>query len=159
MDEIVTSIRTTQDRDKLVDDIAEFEKAQFVDESKRQMIYDSIDRKNLDILNSINLVDDPEILKKLREKILGLEVVIISISFEPSERTIESVASWVRDNFGPDTVVQFDIDKEIGAGAVVSYKGKYAAFTVEDRLEEYIKQNKRHIIDTIKKGQGAIGLQ
>ena len=148
MDEILQLVRTTDDRDQMIDDIDEFEKAQFLGGNRKDGLYKKINSENLKILRQY--ADDPEALKKLRNDLLDLEIVRVTISYEPSVSTVDMVSSWARENLKRDVLVSFDIDKNIEGGAVISFRGKYANLTIKDQLEIYFRDNRDLLIEKIQ---------
>jgi len=151
MDEILDLIKTTEDRDRFITDIGGFEKVHYLSDEKAKDEIHKISPENISALNSLfKSKNTKRDLNKLKDKLIQLPVIRIVISFDPPESVIGVMSDWVRENLDKHALLQINVKRKIGAGAEISYEGKYLSHTIESRLEEYFQENKRRMIEKIR---------
>ncbi len=154
MDDIINSIKTTKDRDEFIIDIDEFEKTKYLSSEDGVKELRKIKSVNQELIRSfLSRNSSSKSLSDLKDELVHLEVVRIVLSFDPKQSTIEELSRWSRENLDKSVLIYVETDKTIGAGVVVTYKGKYVSHTIEDKLEEYFNTNKDSLISKIKANQ------
>lgn len=90
----------------------------------------------------VNL-NDPEsfagFLSNLRSIIKSMPVVTIQIAFPPSAEIVKEVADWFVENYGKNVLVETQFDKDLIAGAVVTFDQKSKDFSLKKRIEAKYK--------------------
>ncbi len=81
-----------------------------------------------------------EVLSKLKKELEQVSTLDLSVAVTPSESFIEAIFAWARRNLGENVVVNFKKNPLIVAGAIISYKGQYADFSVAKKLKQEFKQ-------------------
>lgn len=78
--------------------------------------------------------DKSTLLSGLREKIISLKPLKLTLAFEPTAEFIEKLHEWTADNLGEEIVLDFEVNPKIIAGAVISYSGRYFDFSLSRLL-------------------------
>lgn len=76
-------------------------------------------------------------LTKLKKELGELVTLELSIALSPPQSFIDKIFDWVQRNVGDNIVINFKKNPSIVGGAVVSYKGKYADFSLSRQLKQY----------------------
>ncbi len=72
-------------------------------------------------------------LKQVSEwPVLG--IVIVS---EPDENVVAKASAWARKNVDKRCVIEFKIDRSLGLGARIEYRGKLKDYSVKNNLDKY----------------------
>lgn len=77
-----------------------------------------------------------EELTKLNQYLKDLEELKLTLSFTPKADGLGKIISWVKQNVGRETVLEFYKDESILGGATLSYRGKYKDYSLKKTLEE-----------------------
>jgi F0F1-type ATP synthase delta subunit len=80
--------------------------------------------------------------KKALELVKILELTIV---FDPKQEVIERIWLWVRKNVGEGVVIKFNVDRSIGAGAVLVYEGKYRNYSLKKKLDDYFASRSQDV--------------
>ena len=76
----------------------------------------------------------------LRSFLSKLPRMTLTIAFEPTESFIQSLADWFGKNLAGKTVLEILVKREIIAGVVIEYNGKYKDYSCAGQVEEGLKQ-------------------
>lgn len=87
----------------------------------------------------------------LKDQLHNLKVIKITLAFEPSQRTITNIFSWILGNIGFGIVLDINYDKTIIGGAVIYFEGKYKDFSLKKRLDTTFKNRREEIMDVYEK--------
>lgn len=74
-------------------------------------------------------------LKALRQIILELKEINITIAVDPSNEIVDTVHSWLETNIGKSLIINFEKNESLIGGAQISYMGKYFELTLKKELE------------------------
>lgn len=91
------------------------------------------------ISNLLTIKNQKEVITELKNQLAMVKFMELTISFEPSTKTINKISSLVKSSISPNIALDIKIDKEIIGGAVISYNGKYLDFSLKKKLEEVLK--------------------
>lgn len=80
--------------------------------------------------------DIEKTLRKLKKKLEEMEFVQITIAFDPSSENISKLSDWVKNNIDKNILIDLRVRPYIVAGATISYKGKYADYTLTKVFSE-----------------------
>ncbi len=85
-------------------------------------------------------------LKKLQESLRKCKTLQLTIAFHPDEITIAVFSSWVKKNIANNVLLDIQIDKTIGAGALIIIDGKYKDFSIRKKLADIFQIKKEEIL-------------
>lgn len=80
-------------------------------------------------------------LSSIVELIPKLPVLSLTIAFEPKEKTLQALSEWSLLNINKQALFDITVDKNLIAGAVVNYKGKYLDFSIRPRFEQILLES------------------
>lgn len=80
-------------------------------------------------------------LKALRQLVLDMEGVDLTLAIDPTEDLIDEISAWLYKVSGRHLVITFKKKQELIAGAEVSYLGRYNSFSLDKILEEEINSS------------------
>jgi hypothetical protein len=103
---------------------------------------EELDPKIFDQFNSFNITDN---LKKLEAQIYAAKTVFLFIPFDMPNKEVGQLSSWVKGNFGDETLLDFKYDHTLIGGCAISYKGVLKDFSVK----ALINQRKPEIIKAL----------
>ena len=81
-----------------------------------------------------------EVLNSLKKELEKMSTLDLSVAVTPSESFIKAVFAWAQRNLGDGVVVNFKKNPLIVGGAIISYNGQYADFSVAKKLKQEFKQ-------------------
>jgi F0F1-type ATP synthase delta subunit len=157
--DIITSLKTTQEAEFLVSEIDALMSNFFESEevSMRKAL-DSISEESkfkiMQIFTKNNLnPNDRDIVvkffKTLKELIKRLKVVKLILAFEPTGKTIANIHNFVKETLGIGYILEIEVSKEVLAGAVVIFNGKYVDFSLKKRIEDTFGTKREEILKYI----------
>jgi len=74
-------------------------------------------------------------LEELKNQLLNLAVVSLTVALKPDESFLEKLSGWVKVNIGERAVLEIEVDAAILGGALVSYNGKYRDYSLRKALK------------------------
>ncbi len=74
------------------------------------------------------------LVKQLQEALKTCTVLTMTIAFRSDEETITVFSSWAKENVGINTVLEIQVDKTIGGGALIVVNGKYKDYSIKKKL-------------------------
>ncbi len=130
------SLRLSNILDKMFENDFNLEKAlieEFGIEKKDKFIMQLHENK---LSTNIN-----DFLKTLPEIVAKIPIITITIAFEPSQETLQSISQWFLINLKTQYILDLQIDRKIIGGAVINFNGKYKDYSIKPLFNEIIKQN------------------
>ena len=82
-------------------------------------------------------------LTALRDAVLALPLLHMTLAFEPSARGIAAFSEKARSYFGPDVVLDIVVDPALFGGAQISYNGRYTDLSLAAKMETYFAKEHR----------------
>ncbi len=73
-------------------------------------------------------------LEELKDKLRKLNVIQLTLAFQPDEDAITTFSEWVKKNVGPTAIIDLQFDKTIVGGALIISGGQYKDFSVRKKL-------------------------
>lgn len=138
--DILNTIRTAEDRDRLIDEIARLENAIYEPKLDfNSVLSKEVRAKTAELVRSGIGESSPEAyLQGLSKELVNIPTVKISLSFEPSEETIGVLLAWVRKNVGEGIIIEFGLEPQMIGGAKVAFGGKYYDGSIEKQLDSLL---------------------
>lgn len=157
---ILTTIRTKGDVDHLVHEVDLLLEGLFrlKNGSFEELLKTSVRLDTKDLLVSVcqkEGIDSKEgekikkFLEDLKEEILKLKAFKITLAFDPTEKTINKLSSWVKINMGENIILEIEKDTSLLGGAVFVNEGKYMDFSLRKKIEEVFENKKEEIASAI----------
>ncbi len=152
--QILQLIPTTQERSELLAEIDLLTKSLFQEDedSFKNVLRNDIGKDSAGILS--HLLEKEESLKQreafltsLKEALLALPLLHLTVAVKPSEAGLELLAKKSRSLFAPTVILDIVVDENIFGGALVSYGGRYADCSLATKMDDYfakIKNQKSH---------------
>lgn len=79
-------------------------------------------------------------LKKLKESIPTLPVVSLTIAFEPTQETLQSLAQWFVFTIKKNVLFDIQIDINLIAGAKITYNGKFKDYSIKPAFDALVQK-------------------
>lgn len=79
-----------------------------------------------------------QVLDKLKASLAHVPVVEMRVAFEPSERLLFQITKWLNEDKKQRVFVRFVIDRELIAGAVISYNGMIHDYSIKTQIEQLL---------------------
>ncbi|OGH14546.1 MAG: hypothetical protein A2687_00820 [Candidatus Levybacteria bacterium RIFCSPHIGHO2_01_FULL_38_26] len=99
----------------------------------------SIDTKNQSMIN--------DYLEGVKEELRKLKTIKITIAFEPSNKSIDLIFTWVSQNLGIGHILDISVEKSILGAAIIEYEGKYEDMSLKKKLDELFERRKEEIYE------------
>ena len=155
--EIFESVRTKHELDLLVAEIATLKeslyetKAATFDEILKKKVRDHIaDMIKLDIKKD-EKITNREYLDGLEKALKKIKVIVLTISFEPTEETVQNVFEWVNKNLGAGIIIHFLTRPAIVGGVIIESNGKYHDYSIARNLDELFQAKSESIVVSLVK--------
>lgn len=149
---ICDQIITKDDLDILAAEIDLIIASSFETKDKlRDVLNDKVRKKIGDIFqDGINRgVNLPVFLKKLQQKLESFKILNLYLAFDPTQKFINQVYSWVKINMGLEIVLDIQKDSSVVAGAVIVFQGIYKDFSLRSGLDNFFA-NRNNLKTLIK---------
>lgn len=152
---IISSLRTTEERDALYEAIGDLEVEQYrVGGPEEGEILKRVSSSTAALLESIlrghslnkNHIQKKDFLKNLRDRLKALRVLKIDLAFEPKPLFLNKLSTWVKKNVGEDTLLEIGFDKTLVGGARIIFGGRYIEETLEKLLMREFEANRNIIV-------------
>lgn len=101
--------------------------------------------------NNINIESLPavkEFVFILMSKISSLPVLSLTIAFEPNAQTLKSLSEWFFINLHKQMLFDITIDRDVIAGAKITYNGKFFDFSVKQTFERILENYMTRLAST-----------
>lgn len=92
--------------------------------------------------NNINAESLPEVkafLNMLQKQISSLQVLSLTIAFEPNQQMLTSLSEWFLVNMKKQMLFDITVDRTVVAGAIISYKGKFSDFSIRPTFQRILQ--------------------
>ncbi len=73
-------------------------------------------------------------IDELKERLRTLNVIQLTLAFQPDEDAISIFSDWVKKNVGPTAIIDLQFDKTIVGGALIISSGQYKDYSVRKKL-------------------------
>jgi hypothetical protein len=80
--------------------------------------------------------DMKRLLEDFKESLSNAEYFQITLAFEPTQKFVGQIVSWVRENINSKAILDINYDSNLIGGAQLSYKGKYVDLSLRKKLSE-----------------------
>ncbi|HSW47659.1 MAG TPA: hypothetical protein VLG67_01120 [Candidatus Saccharimonadales bacterium] len=81
-----------------------------------------------------------DFLTKLIEHITSLPVFSLKLAFEPQEQTLKKISEWFIVNAKKQVLLDITIDRNLIAGASISFNGEYKNFSIKPKFEAVLNE-------------------
>ncbi|MBI4096089.1 MAG: hypothetical protein HY425_00025 [Candidatus Levybacteria bacterium] len=149
--DLIASIKTVRDADRLFSEINMLETSPFKPETissisltNAEKITEIISKNNFDA-NNQDLYRT--FWENLKDEIRKLKIIKLVLAFDPTRKTIERIHSFISGNIGIGYILDIEVEKNVLAGAIVIYGGKYRDYSVKKSLEETFRLNRSVILN------------
>ncbi len=110
-------------------------------ESFESALANSVRKSTASIVsNAIVGQDKVDALDKLKEELKKIEFIDLTVATEPSSQTLRKISDWIKNSVGQNIAMNIIVDKDIIAGAIISFKGKYLDLSTKSELDNAIKK-------------------
>lgn len=154
--DIITSIKTVEEADSLLGEIDTLMLTFFrPEETSMEKALKSISadlafritqvfiKNNLDINNRDTVA---LFFKTLKELVKKLNIIKLSLAFDPTSKTIESIHDFIKENLGIGYILDTEVSKDILAGAIIMFNGRYYDFSLKKAIEDAFANKKETIL-------------
>jgi hypothetical protein len=83
-----------------------------------------------------------QFIEEVRGQILAARVLELTIPEALQEAELTMIALWVKENIGESIVLSLKVDANVVAGIKIGFNGKYANYSINDKLEAAIEKIK-----------------
>ena len=105
---------------------------------KKDKFLSFIRENNLDLQSASNI---KAFLTKMQEEVTSLPIMPITIAFEPKDQTLKTLSDWVQVNLKKQVLFEIKVDKNLVAGATITFKGKFKDFSIKEKFTEIIQNS------------------
>lgn len=154
--DLITSIKTTEEKYRLSSEIDDLVTSIFKTESQSfdnalrdisvnfaNKIKETFKKNRLDMANKEVI---RHFLMKLKELLEKLRIIRLTIVFEPTLQTIENIHNWISSSLGEGYILDIETNQKILGGAIITFNGKYKDFSVKKNLEDFFSAKKIEIL-------------
>ncbi len=100
----------------------------------------SVSKETSEIVSKLVLENDKkEVISSLKEILKKAEFVELVVAVELSSKFTTKIASLVKKSISQNAVLDIKVDKNVIAGAIFSFRGKYLDLSINKKLEEILK--------------------
>ncbi len=143
-------IKTVDEREEIKSLIQELRESLFKKEGFGRILKNKVPLKYSPLINSyvkstLGKEGFEGSLESLEEYLKNLKEINITLAFEPSEKTIDKIYTWVTKNVGTDVILNLAIQPDILGGAILSYKGLYFDYSLEKKLNAAFSEKREEI--------------
>ena len=84
-------------------------------------------------------------LNSLEEYLKNFKEINVTLAFDPTEKIIDNIYTWVTKNIGPDVIINITVQPKILGGVILSYKGLYFDSSLSKKLDKAFSENREQI--------------
>jgi F0F1-type ATP synthase delta subunit len=150
MDNLLSAVKTTGDRNRLYSEIELVSQAMYKEEELKKVLNAGVSKQLGDYLSgdlSHEMLSAK--LSDLKKSLGELKVVKVTIAYEAPESTIQKIIGLVRQNFGEKTILELGVEPLILGGLIFEYGGLYRDYTLKTKLSEVFKNKKEEILSNL----------
>jgi len=78
-------------------------------------------------------------LNTLQKQVSSLQVLSLTIAFEPNQQTLTSLSEWFMVNMKKQMLFDITVDHTVIAGATLSYNGKFSDFSIRPTFNRILQ--------------------
>lgn len=104
------------------------------------IIRNALAKEHLDFSEANKLRVD-SLLRKILKEAKDIDFIELHIAFEPTERFLGVLKSWVYRNVNEKTLLDIRVDKKVIGGAVLIHGGTYTDLSLGTKLDSLINTN------------------
>ncbi|MBI2049300.1 hypothetical protein HYT32_00055 [Candidatus Roizmanbacteria bacterium] len=155
--DIITSLKTLQDRDRLSSDIEDLLTSIFKMSGQpfdnllktiridfAEKIKDAFRKSGLDSQDKEQIRNFLTTLKHLLGR---FRIIKITLAFDPSNQTIENIHSWISSRLGQGYILDIQTSPEVLGGAIIVFNGEYRDFTIKKNIEAIFTSRKEQVLN------------
>ncbi len=86
-----------------------------------------------------------EFIKYLQE----INTVSVTLAFKPDDEFIQGLYHFLKMSFNFTFCLDMHYDKDIGAGLILEYQGKYLDLSLRKKVETYLETNKEYVFSSL----------
>jgi len=90
-------------------------------------------------INAESLPDVKAFLNTLQKQVSSLQVLSLTIAFEPNQQTLTSLSEWFMVNMKKQMLFDITVDHTVIAGATLSYNGKFSDFSIRPTFNRILQ--------------------
>lgn len=90
------------------------------------------------LISSLNVPDKKDLIEKLKKELSKLEFIELTIAIEPTTYFVGKISGWVKNKIGQNIAIDIKVDKEMIAGVILAFKGKYLDLSLKKDLEKIL---------------------
>ena len=149
---ILQEVHTKEDRDRLLDALARIEESLYrsspdaLDAAIRGYVPQHLAPVVRETFVHVPSVQNRDlftkILTELRQELENVAILRIDIAFEPTEKNIQRISTWVREHIGEGVLLEIGYDKTIFGGARIMFNGRFTEITLAWLIERALKAEK-----------------
>lgn len=147
---LLSLLQTTDDRSLLLDELALVSAAFFFSdpEKKELVLRDQVRASAAMVFRPfLTLPDGAQALSRLREEILALPTLRLTLAFEPTPRQIQGYTILLhRLTEGASMLLDISVDPQCIGGAIISFQGRRFDYSLHTFINQYLVQNKEKIL-------------
>lgn len=84
-------------------------------------------------------------LKSLRQILIDLKEVQLTLAFEPTEELIDDIYKWFKTNLNTSFVINFNYEPNLIGGAQIAYQGKFYEYSLRKELEQVLGDRNQNV--------------
>ncbi len=144
------TLRTTLELQVMFDAIEDLKTALFRQNVTdiQQLLQSAIPEKVYEYLNNnydLSTIMTKEALDQtlteLKTQLEKLRPVHVTIAIDPTDELIEEIFQAVSENWGDGYILNITIDRDIIGGSIIIIDGHYYDFSLEEKIDQYLKEN------------------
>ena len=146
--EIIGSIKTTEDRDRLYSEIELVSEAMYKEGEFENVLNSQISKDFLDHIGgqtSAGVLSQK--LSDLKKVLDSLTVVKLTLAFEPSESATNRIIAFIRQNLSEKTILEIRQEPSILGGLIFEFKGLYRDYALKTKLDELFNTKREEILN------------
>lgn len=164
---ILDQIQTTDDVERVVNSLESFLSSLYttngktVPEKMDELLPSHIARElkstmEKSAINPQQIEEVKAIVGAIKAQLMSLRTVSLTLAFDPPQKALDDIASWVKQHFGSDTVMEIAIHPHILGGAVVVANGRYVDKSLKKKLDILFTVKRQEIKEMISNSEHSV---
>lgn len=79
-------------------------------------------------------------MESLREDIKNMEVLGLTLAFQPKEHTLSLISDWLMLNLGSQVLLDIKVDPDLVAGVAVDFRGKHTENSIKAKINSTLEE-------------------
>lgn len=157
---LVDEIRTTEELERVRQGVSVMSSAVYQEGAGdiEQLISKSLGLKTSEVLKPFLKGDkvpkEGEALHRffseLKEKLGSLEIVTLTLAFDPPEGFIRELSGKIRSLTGTQVILDLKVDKHLLGGVMLIYQGRYTDLSLRKRFDLKIPDNHQELYELLR---------